>query len=142
MGMYRSLLTGVVEALVYARADDWVDILAFTPKAIKWTDADEAELDRALRRYEEKGADHERGDCTDLDELTGLRESWTKLHSNYGLALKPEIDRLEEEIAEREAGTPELEEVIGYSRDRTPLPLDLITDDQVREMFRTLGEDI
>ena len=85
--IYRRLLTGVLEALDYARAEDWLDILAFPTKAIEWSDADAEQLQTALRRYKQKGARDERYDCTTVDELTGLRESLSKLCTEYGLGL-------------------------------------------------------
>ena len=137
---YRRLLSGVVDALDYARADDWLVILAFPAKAIEWRDADNEKLESALRRYEENGARDERFDCKALDELTGLRDSLSKLHTEHGLALQYQIERLDEDIAERQDGWEDPEDGSGFSRDRTPVQHDLVTDDQVREMFWTLRE--
>lgn len=138
--VYQRLLKGVLDALAFARADDWLDLLAFPAKAFEWSDADENQLAMALRLYEHKGARDERYDCTTVDELMGLRESLDKLRNEYGLDLKYQIERLDEDIAEREEGSRNLEEGSGYSRDRTPVRHDLVTDDEVREMFRTLRE--
>ena len=137
---YRRILSGVVDALDYARADDWLNILAFSAKSIDWRDTDEEKLELALRRYEKNGANDERFECKALDELTGLRDSLSKLHTEHGLALKYEIERLDEDIAERQDELEDPEDGSGFSQDRTPLRHDLVTDDQVREMFRTLRE--
>lgn len=140
--VYQRLSQGVLDALAFARADDWLDLLAFPAKALEWSDADENQLAMALRLYEQNGARDERYDCTTVGELTGLRESLDKLRNEYGLNLKYQIDLLDEDIAEREEGSRNLEEGSGYWRDRTPVRHDLVTDDEVREMFRTLREGI
>jgi hypothetical protein len=71
----------------------------------------------------------------------GLRYSLDKLRREYGLNLKYKIEQLDEEIDEREEGPQNLEEGSGYRQDRTPVRYDVVTDDEVREMFRTLVED-
>lgn len=138
--IYRKLLNGVLDGLAFARADDWLDLLAFPEKAMEWSETDESRLSAGLRHYEQRGIDDERGDCTCLDELTGLRESLDKLSKEYGLELKYVIDRLEEDIAEREAQPRDLDEGSGFPQNRPPVPHQVVTDEEVREMFRTLRE--
>ena len=138
--VYHRLLAGVIDALDYARADDWLDILAFSAKEIEWSDADENRIETACRHYEQNGVKDERYDCTTIDELTGLRESLSRLSAEYGLNLKREIERLDDEIAEREEESQNHENGIRNLRDRIPVRHDLVTDDQVREMFQTLRE--
>jgi hypothetical protein len=75
-----------------------------------------------------------------LDELTGLRVSLDQLRNEYGLDLEYQIERLDEDIAEREEGRRDLDEGSGYGRDRTIVRREIVTDDEVREMFRTLRE--
>ena len=140
--VYQRLLKGVLDALSFARADDWLELLAFPAKALEWSNADESRLAMALRLYEQNGARDERYDCTTVDELTGLRESLDKLRNEYGLDLEYQIELLDGNIAEREEGSRNLEEGSGYWRDRTPVRHDLVTDDEVREMFWTLREGI
>ena len=139
--MYRRLLNGLLDGLASARAGDWLDLLAFPTKALEWTEDDETRLKTALSHYEEDGARDERHDCSTVDELAGLRESLSKLHVEYGLDLAYEIGRLDEDISERSEGSPDSEEGSGYWRDRTPVRLEVTTDDDVREMFRTLREE-
>jgi hypothetical protein len=138
--VYRRLLNGVLDRLAFARADDWIDLLAFPAKALEWREADEDRLKTALRHYEESGVSDERYDCTTVDELTGLRESLDKLRNEYGLDLEYQIDRLDEDIAERGEGSRDPEEGSGYWRDRTLVRHEVVTDDEVREMFQTLRE--
>jgi hypothetical protein len=139
--MYRKLLNGLLDGLAFARADDWLDLLAFPTKALEWAEEDEARLKTALCNYEEDGARDERRDCSTVDELAGLRESLSKLHVEYGLDLAYEIDRLDEDISERSEGSSDSEEGSGYWRDQTPVRLEVTTDDEVREMFRTLCQE-
>jgi hypothetical protein len=140
--IYQSLLKEVLDALAFARADDWLDLLAFPAKALKWSDADENQLKMALRQYEQNGARDERYDYTTVDELMAFRNSLDKLRNEYGLDLKHQIELLDEDIAEREEGSPNLKEGSGYWQDRTPARHDVVTDDEVREMFRTLRDGI
>lgn len=138
--VYQKLLTGVLDGLAFAKADDWLDLLAFRAKALGWDDVGKNRLAMELRCYEENGVSDERYDCSTVDELTGLRESLYKLCNEYGLDLNYQIELLDDEIAEREEGSRNLEKGSGYLPDRTPVH-DLVTDDEVREMFRTLRED-
>lgn len=140
--VYQRLLKGVLDALDFARADDWLDILAFPSKALEWSDIDEQQLTMGVRQYEQEGARDERYDCTTLDELAGLRESLDKLRKEYSLALDRQINLLDEDIAEREEESQDLEEGSGYGRGWIPVKHDLVTDDEVREMFSTLREGI
>lgn len=139
--MYRRLLNGVLDGLAFARADDWLDLLAFPAKALDWTEDDEDRLRTALRNYKQDGARDERYDCSTVDELAGLRESLGKLRNEYGLDLEYQIDRLDEDIAERGEGSPDSEEGWGSWRDRAPSRHEAATDDDVREMFRTLRKE-
>jgi hypothetical protein len=139
--MYRRLQNELLDGLAFARADDWLDLLAFPTKALEWTENDETRLKTALSHYEEDGARDERYDCSTVDELAGLRQSLSKLCVEYGLDLAYEIDRLDEDISERSEGSPDSEEGSGYWRGQTPVRLDITTDDDVREMFRTLREE-
>jgi len=140
--VYQCLLKEVLDALAFARADDWLDLLAFPAKALEWSDADENQLKMALRQYEHNGARDERYDYTTVDELTGFRDSLDKLRNEYGLDLEDQIMRLDEDIAEREEKSPNLEKGSADWQDWIPDRQDLITDDEVREMFRTLRECI
>lgn len=138
--VYYGLLKGVLDALAFARADDWFELLAFPAKALEWSGAYEDQLKMALREYEQNGARDERHDYTTVDELIGLRESLGKLRDQYGLDLEYEIEMLDEDIAEREQESRNPEEGSGDWQDRTPVRHDLVTDDEVCQMFRTLRE--
>jgi len=138
--VYRRLLNGVLDGLAFARADDWLDLLTFPGTALEWSETDEARLSAGLRHYEQRGIDDERDECTSLDELMAMRESLDKLGKNYGLEFEYVIGRLGEDIAEREARPRDLKEGSGFSRNRTTVPHQVVTDDEVREMFRTLRE--
>jgi len=138
--VYRKLLNGLLDGLESARANDWLDLLAFPEKALEWSEADETRLSAGLRQYEQRGIDDERDECTSLDEVTGLRESLDTLSKKYSLDFDYVIDRLDEDIAEREARPLDLEEGSGFSRNRMTVPHQVVTDDEVREMFRTLRD--
>lgn len=138
--VYQRLLKGVLEALHFARANDWLDILEFPSKALEWSGIDEHQLTIGVQQYVQEGAREERYDCTTLDELVELRESLDKLHKEYGLALERQIKLLDGDIAEREEETRDTEEGSGYGRSGVPIRHDVVTDDEVREMFSTLRE--
>jgi len=138
--VYRKLLNGVLDGLAFARADDWLDLLAFPEKALEWSETDETRLGAGLQHYEQRGIDDERDACTSLDELTGLRESLDNLSKRYGLKLEYVITRLDEDIAEREEGPRDLAEGSGFSQNPTTVPHQSVTDEEVREMFQTLRE--
>lgn len=67
-------------------------------------------------------------------------ESLEQLQSDCGFDLERQIELLNEKIAEDEERSHYLGRGSGYSRARTPAGLDLVTDDEVREIFRTLRD--
>ena len=138
--LYRKLLNVVLDGLESARADDWLELLAFPKKALEWSRDDDARLSAGCRYYERQGMDEERDERTSLDELRELRESLDKLYREYGFDLWRAIGRLDDEIAEREPHPRNLQEGSGFSPSRATVLHPSVTDDDVREMFRTLRD--
>lgn len=140
--MYRKLLNGVLEGLALALADDWIAVLAFQPKALEWNAADESSLSAALTQYQKQGVRDERFDCTTLDEMTQFRESLDQLKEAFGLDFGRAIERLDEDIAEREEEKEPLSGGSWTPNSKTTIVSRLIvTDEDVREMFSTLISD-
>jgi hypothetical protein len=138
--VYQRLLEGVLDALNFANADDWLDILAFPSKALEWSDKEQQQLEIGVQQYVQEGVSDERYDCTTLDELVELRESLDKLQSEYDLPLDRHIKLIDEDIAEREWENDDPQEGSGYGRGGVHVTHDLATDDEVREMFSTLRD--
>jgi hypothetical protein len=72
--------------------------------------------------------------------MTSLRESLNKLSTKFGLDFGDEIARLDEDIAERDTPDP-LEEGSGLGGKTPPTHHHVVTDEDVRQMFRTLAEN-
>jgi hypothetical protein len=139
-GVYQGLLKGVFESLHSARADDWLEILAFPSRALEWSEIEQQQLAIGVQQYVQEGVSDERYDCTTLDELEELRESLNKLQEEYGLPLDRPIALLDEDIAEREEESQDPEEGSGYGRGEIPVRHDVVTDDEVRDLFSTLRD--
>jgi hypothetical protein len=99
--MYRGLLDGILQNLRFARATDWVAILPFVEKPRFWNDADKATVRNAFSEYRDEGVTDERYDCTTFDEIGGLVDDLTSLQK-FGVDFSQAIDRLNQDIAERE----------------------------------------
>jgi hypothetical protein len=136
--IYRKLLEGMLNDLTLATASEWIDLVELPANAMDWTDADQSRLDSALEEYCENGVGHERRNCGDLDELQGLRESLIELGRKARYDFSYDIERLDEDIAEREEETEPLYEGSGVPSSATATLRDLVTDDNVRQMFSTL----
>ncbi|MFA6958483.1 MAG: hypothetical protein WC538_21660 [Thermoanaerobaculia bacterium] len=138
--VYRNLRLGLLDGLEFARADDWLDLLAVPPNVLEWDDAEELRLQTALRVFEVKGARDERSDCSTLDELSSLRDSFARLCNEYGLDLRTQVGQLDEDITEREEQAENRDNSDEYLRERAVVRPAVFTEDDVREMFRTLSE--
>jgi hypothetical protein len=136
--MYRSLLNGMLEQVVFASAYEWLEILAFPDGALDWTDEDEQSVSSALKRYREDGIDQERSECTTLDELMGLRESLDELSKKYGLDFASTIRSLDEDIAERDDSREYEGEEYSYRGGSGGTYQEAVSDEDVAEMFNTL----
>ena len=138
--IYLKLLDNMMNELYAASADDYIALIEFHRSAVGWTAADDTRLDEALRHYERSGASNDLRSCSDVSELSELRDALDRLHNEFGVDLRYEIGRLDEEMAERE------ERITGFrtggsggmSSSRPSGPA--ISDDELREMFYTLRD--
>lgn len=135
--IYLKLIDNMMNELHFASADDYAVLIRFGRKAVGWTAADDARLDKALVHYERSGASDDRRNCSNISELSELRESLDRLHSEFGINLRYEIERVDEEIAERgerDAGLRSGSGGLPSNRPSRPA----MSDDEVRDMFSTL----
>jgi hypothetical protein len=137
--MYRRLLDGVLQNIRLARATDWVAILPFVQTSPFWTDADKATVRDAFSEYRDEGITDERYDCTTLQEIEGLVDDLTSLQK-FGVDFSQAIDRLNQDISEREDGREEPDEGIGISPSATTVHRRETTDEEIRDMFSILSE--
>jgi len=137
--IYRAVLDGLLGHLEMASAFDWLALLQFPDSALEWSDRDEQQLSEALTHYRSAGVRFDIDNCTDTDELNDLRTSLTELAQQYGLDFARTIASIDETISEREEREPEYEGG-GYSRSATAGQAEVVTEDEVREMFKTLRE--
>ena len=136
--MYDKLLDGLLAGLRFALADDWLVLLAFTPKALEWSAANESSLRTALAEYQAQGIRDERLDCTSVDEKTQLRNSLDELNKQFGLDFGRTIERLDEDIAEEE-DEEESPSVDSWTPSRgTKVESRPVTDEDVCDLFGTL----
>lgn len=138
--VYRRLLDGLLEKLELAYAQDWSRLLAFSQEAGEWTEDDDSSLSAALDGYCKAGVDDEISNWTTVDELSELREALDELRENFGLDFTYAIERLDEEIYEREEPEPEFRGRSSFAKGESPVHRDEFSDDDVRQMFSTLHD--
>jgi hypothetical protein len=140
--IYLKLIDNMMNELYCASADDYIALIEFHRKAVGWTPADDARLDKALVHYGGSGVSDDRRNCSSVSELSELRESLDRLHSEFGINLRYEIEQLDEEIAEREERDTGFRTggSGGISSSRPSGPA--MSDDEVREMFHTLRDKL
>jgi hypothetical protein len=138
--VYRYLLDGVLNHLSFASAFDWLELLAFPEGALEWTEADQFKLDSEVNEYCKIGVKDDRRNCMTVDEMNELIGSLSELGSKVAIDLSSEIDCLNEAIAEREEARSALSERSGIPGDPVfSLQAAVVSDEDVRQMFRTLG---
>jgi hypothetical protein len=134
---YRIVLDGLLTHLETAGAHDWLALLQFPDCALEWLDADEAQLSEALTRYRNQGVRDDFDNCSGIDDLNDLRSSLSDLTQQHGLDFSRAISWIDEEIIERDEREPEYEG--GGHSGRSALDhAEVVTEEDVREMFRTL----
>ncbi len=75
--------------------------------------------------------------CSDTDDLNELRTSLSELTQQYGLDFSRTLSSIDDAISERNEREPEYEGG-GYSGRAAAEHSEVVTEDEVREMFRTL----
>lgn len=134
---YRIVLDGLLTHLEIAGAHDWLALLQFPESALEWLDADEAQLSDALTHYRNQGVRDDFDNCSDTDDLNDLRSSLSELTQQHGLDFSRAISWIDEAIAERDEREPEYERG-GHSGRSAVDHGEVVTEEDVREMFRTL----
>ena len=135
----RSILSGLLAHVSEARANDWGFLLELPELAVDWTQADEDLLSVGLDDYRRTGIDDERDNCNDVSDLNNLKDSLKKLEDKYSLGFARAIAAIDRQIEENEERDHEDEGTGGgFSRRAGPLQGELMTDEEVRDMFRTL----
>ncbi|MHB8428496.1 MAG: nSTAND3 domain-containing NTPase [Acidiferrobacterales bacterium] len=137
--IYRVVINGLLDHIEAATAQDWITLLELPDNAPKWTAIDEDRLSTGLDYYRRHGVDYDRDNCSDVSDLDELRGALKDLHERFGIDFAQTIASIETDIAEREERTrDEDDEGGGFSRGYNPSPADSVTEDDVREMFKTL----
>jgi division protein CdvB (Snf7/Vps24/ESCRT-III family) len=114
-------------------------VLKFPDSALEWLETDEAKLSEALDHYRHEGVREDFDNCSDAGELNELRTSLSELTQQYGVDFSGMLSSIDEAIAERNEREPEYEGG-GSSWNPPAERADVVTEDEVREMFRTLRE--
>ena len=85
--------------------------------------------------------DSDRHSCADGSDLEELCGSLKELNERFGVDLARTIASIESDIADREERTRDNDdEGGGFSHGYDPSPADSVTEEDVREMFKTLRE--
>lgn len=101
---------------------------------------DQFKLDSEVNEYCKIGVKDDRRNCRTVDEMNELIGSLSELGSKVAIDLSSEIDCLNEAIAEREEARSALSERSGIPGDAVfSLQAAVVSDEDVRQMFRTLG---
>jgi hypothetical protein len=135
--VYRAILDALLTRLALADANDWLTLLKFPNSALEWLETDGAKLSEALDHYRREGVREDFDNCSDLHDLNELRTSLSELTQQHGLDFAHILSSIDEAIAEGDEREPEYEG--GESSESPPgEPAEVVTEDEVREMFSTL----
>jgi len=139
--IYRAVLDGLLAQVHRAIAQEWITLLELPITAPDWTESDQNKLNDGLIWYRHRGVDDDRNSCSDIDELEALRGSLEELGERFGIDFTGTIASIESEISEHEERShDDGGEGGGFSRGSLASPADFITEDDVKEMFKTLRE--
>ena len=97
-----------------------------------------AAVEAGLKRYRERGVDDDISNCTNLEDMAELRESLDQLAKEFGLDFAYDIERLDEQMAEREDPEDRYSGGAGFSRSVGATDQQVVTDEDIRQMFGTL----
>jgi hypothetical protein len=139
--LYRKILDELVNHLKFAQASDWLELLAFSDRFSEGTVTSRSKIAKGFRCYRDHGVSDERMDCTTVDEMNELVDSLSELDRNFNTDFSDEISSLREAVAEREETNDPLSEGSGIPTVATPQDAYTVTDDDVRQMFRTLVDE-
>lgn len=137
--VYRMVLDRLLTHLEVAGAHDWLALLQFPVTALEWLEADEAQLSEAVAHYQSQGVRDDVDNCSGADDLNDLRTSLSELAQQYGLDFARTIASIDETLAECNEREPEYEGG-SFSGRSAGEHEEAITEDEVRDMFRTLQE--
>lgn len=132
------ILDELLNHLEFARASDWRELPAFADRAVEWTATDRSKVAEEFKYYRDHGVSDDSRDCTTVDEMNELIGSLSELGRKFKADFSSEIDSLSEAIAECEETRDRLTEGSGSPTAITPQDASTVTDDDVRQMFRTL----
>jgi hypothetical protein len=124
--VYRVVLDALLTHLACAGAYDWLTLLKFPDSALEWLETDEAKLSEALDHYRREGVRE------DFDN------SLSEITQQYGLDFSRMLSSIDDAIAERNEREPEYEGGGSYASPPAER-VEVVTEDEVREMFRTLS---
>ncbi|KVL60307.1 hypothetical protein WT01_12260 [Burkholderia cepacia] len=137
--IYRKLLDGLFGNLKRAEAYDWTSLLGFRTTAPEWLPVDEKCLRNALQYYRSVGVRNECDSCDSADNLSELQAALSELNDRFGIDFTSEIRSIEDAIAEIGEHEPDYES--GSFSERSAVARDeTVTEEEVREMFRTLKD--
>ncbi|MDE2253403.1 MAG: restriction endonuclease [Betaproteobacteria bacterium] len=135
--IYRVILDVVLTRLALADANDWLTLLNFPDSAVEWLETDGSKLSEALDHYRREGVREAFDNCSDPNDLNELRNSLNELTQRYGLDFARILSSIDQAIAERDEREPEYESG-GSSGSPLGERAEVVTEDEVREMFSTL----
>lgn len=138
--IYRVLIDGLLSHIGMAQAPDWITLLEFPVDALEWTEIDKDRLGAGLDYYRCHGVSCDRDSRSDVSDLDELRGALKDLHERFGVDFAQIIASIETDLTERTRADDDDDERDGCSHEYSPSPADPVTEDDVREMFKTLKE--
>ncbi len=137
--IYRLVIDGLLRNMHSVGAQDWITLLEFAESAPEWTEADEEQLNAGLEYYRRHGVDYDRDNCTDVSDLEELNGALEEINERFGVDFARTIALIESDIAEREEHARyDDDEEGGFSRGSNLSLDETVTEEDVREMFKTL----
>ncbi|WP_447577811.1 nSTAND3 domain-containing NTPase [Achromobacter kerstersii] len=139
--IYRRLLNALLGHLGRANVDDWLDLLSFPGLASDWLESDEVKLKSAFQHYQTFGIGEDLGNCDTTEELNSLRDGLQALNERHGIDFSKQIRKIENAIADSEDHHSDTDDDgQSYSSAPSTARAETVTEDEVRDMFKTLKD--
>lgn len=136
----RELTNRLISSADVASAENWIHLLELPEKFSHLDDDQKSKLSSAFEHYKTVGVREDVRDTSDIEDRRGFLNALERLAKVSGHAFSEIVVELKEQIATMDEAEDELTDSGERHRLKSEAspPTDELTDDQVREMFRTL----
>ncbi|MDF7773766.1 restriction endonuclease [Sphingomonas sp. AOB5] len=128
----------LLEVLPFAMSDDCLTLLDAMQRGLSFEAPVRKHIDDVIDQIVHDGFSEERDNCDGADDLTGLRDTLTRMQERHAKNLKYEIASIDEALAELEDDNEDFGSGDGLAVSNQEEPARAYGDDDIRDLFGTL----